>query len=521
MLPDHTLNLAALAEDAYERLGDHESLLFEGHAYRSGQQLSRAARVGTGLVSLGVRPGDRVVVMLPNCPEVAVAYTAIWRAGGVVTPVIFLLSADELAHVLVDSAATALVTSTALLATVATAARSAPALRHIVLTDDRPGAEGIELPQGIRRLGFDDLESADESGIVLRADEDLAALLYTGGTTGRAKGVMLTHQNLYASSLATHSASRVPGITNTLVPLPLAHAYGLIVTLVGWHALEPQLAVLQRWFDPAGWLDLAQRHRVQRTTLVPSMIRMLLDLPLESADLSQLRYVGSGAAPLPAELRAAWERAVPGSQLLDGYGCTESGCVISTTRPGHMRPGAVGQAIPGYAIEIRDDADSPLPAGADGEICVRAKGVMSGYWKAPETTRFALRDGWLHTGDIGSLDDDGYLYVIDRKKDLILRGGFNVYPRDIEDTLLTHPDIASAGVVGRPDDRLGEEVVAYVTPRPGCVLDPAGLVAYARERLAANKYPREVHVLEQLPLTSVGKLDRKALRRITQARAER
>jgi long-chain acyl-CoA synthetase len=337
--------------------------------------------------------------------------------------------------------------------------------------------------------------------------------MYTGGTTGRAKGVMLTHRNLYYCSRSSHRASRADELTRTLVPLPLSHAYGMIVTLVGFHATERGLAVLQRWFDPAEFLALAAKHRIERTALVPAMIQMLLAQPLEDADLSALRYVTSGAAPLAAQTREQWERRVPGSEILEGYGCTESGAVISVNPPGASRPGSAGLPIPGYQVAIRDDADADVAPGAEGEICVRADGVMAGYWNAPEETAAALRGGWLHTGDIGRLDADGYLYVLDRKKDLIIRGGFNVFPRDVEDVLLTHPAVAMAGVVGRPDERLGEEVVAFVALRPGSQADPAEITGFARERLAAHKYPREVRIVDAVPLTSVGKLDRKALRR--------
>jgi long-chain acyl-CoA synthetase len=203
---------------------------------------------------------------------------------------------------------------------------------------------------------------------------------------------------------------------------------------------------------------------------------------------------------------------VPGSEILDGYGCTESGAVISVTPPGHARAGSVGRAIPGYSVEIHLDDETAAPVGAHGEICVRAEGVMSGYWNAPEETAHTLRGGWLHTGDVGYLDYDGFLFVVDRKKDLIIRGGFNVYPRDVEEILLGHPAVASVGVVGRPDERLGEEVVAFVTLLDDAEAAPDELVDFARERLASHKYPREVRLLDAMPLTNVGKLDRKALR---------
>jgi len=503
---DH--NLAGLAEAAFRRLGDYESLIFEGRTYRSGELFDRACRVSSGLVKLGITPGERVVVLMANCPEVGVTYSAIWRAGAVVTPVVFLISPPELEHILADSGAVAVVTTPELLATVAAAAAGAPELRHVIVAGGAPDS----LPGHVRGVDFAELESAPAGGIIGVGDDDLAALMYTGGTTGRAKGVMLSHRNLYYCSHSAHLASQAEEITRVLTPLPLSHAYGMIVTLVGFHHTEQAVGVLQRWFDPAEFLALAQQHRVERTAVVPAMIQMLLAQPLEDTDLSSLRYVNSGAAPLAAETREQWERRVPGSEILEGYGCTESGAVISVNPPGASRPGSVGLPIPGYQVAIRDDGDADVPAGGEGEICVRAEGVMAGYWNSPTETSATLRGGWLHTGDIGRQDADGYLYVVDRKKDLIIRGGFNVFPRDVEDVLLQHPAIAMAGVVGRADERLGEEVVAFVSLRPGGQATPAEITGFARERLAAHKYPREVTILDAVPLTSVGKLDRKALR---------
>jgi long-chain acyl-CoA synthetase len=503
-------NLAILAETAFGRLGDYDSLVYEGRTYRSADLYDRARRAGAGLARLGVAPGDRVVVLMANCAEVGIAYNAIWRAGAVVTPVVFLISVAELTHILADSGAVAIVTSPELLLTVSLAAAGAPALRHVIVAGGAP--EPGSLPAHVRALEFADLESASAGQIVPVGADDLAALMYTGGTTGRAKGVMLSHRNLYHCSASTHAAGQAEGITRVLVPVPLSHAYGMIVTVVGFHVTEPALAVLQRWFDPVGFLALAAEHRVQQATLVPAMIQMLLAQPIEDYDLSSLVYVSCGAAPLAAETREQWERRVPSSQILEGYGCTESGAVISVTTPGAGKSGSVGMPIPGYEVAIMDDADAEVPAGRDGEICARAAGVMAGYWNSPDETAATLRGGWLHTGDIGHVDSDGYLYVVDRKKDLIIRGGFNVFPRDVEDALLEHPAVAMAGVIGRPDSRLGEEVVAFVSLTPGAAATPQEITEFAKGRLAAHKYPREVHVLDAIPLTSVGKLDRKALR---------
>ncbi len=495
-------SLGLRAEQALARLGDAPSVFFEGVWHSSAALASRAARVATGLRDLGVRPGDRVVVVMANCPEVGLTYSALWRAGAVPTPVLFLLSGPELRHVVSDSGAVAVVTTPEFLAKCRVAAGDLP----VVVVDPDPDAD----PAGT--VPFADLERGAELGLVDRTGADLAALLYTGGTTGRSKGVALSHDGLDAAGAAGAAAGRMPGRTRGLLPLPLAHVYGLMVSVTALHAVEPSSSVLMRWFDPAGFLRLVQEHRVQTSALVPSMISMLLGQPLEEYDLTSLQRVSSGGAPLAVEVAREFERRVPGVQVAEGYGCTESSALISAQPPDERRLGTVGRPVPGVEVRIEDPEGAELPAGSDGEICVRGPVLMSGYWQSPEATAEALRGGWLHTGDLGHLDEDGYLHVVDRLKDLVIRHGVNVYPRDVEDVLLAHPDVAGAAVVGRPDPLVGEEVVAFVALRPGSTTTAEDLVAHAKSRLSAAKYPREVRLVDSVPLTSVLKTDRKALR---------
>jgi len=418
---------------------------------------------------------------MANCPEVTIAYNAIWRAGAVVTPVIFLVPPAELELILQDSGAKLVLATPELAANV-------PAHARCVTTEE-----------------FHALEQADRSEIVPRAPEDPAALLYTGGTTGRSKGVLLSHENLWFAGKAGHEAGHIPGVTRGLLALPLSHAYGLLVTVVGLHAVQQGEAVLMRWFDPIGWLELAQEHRTQISAVVPSMIQLLLAQPIEDYDLSNLSHLVSGGAPLPAELAQELIRRIPQLEVREGYGLTESSALVTSTRPGQSRLGSVGKPVPG--TEVRIDGEDDV-----GEILVRSPMVMLSYWNQPEATEETVVDGWLHTGDLGHLDDDGYLYIVDRKKDLIIRGGFNVFPRDVEEALLEHPAIAAAGVVGRPDKAHGEEVVAFVELRSGQEADPDDLVAFAKGRIGGYKYPRVVHVVPSMPLTPVGKVDRKKLR---------
>ena len=493
--------LSRRSEQTLERFGDYESLLFEGTWHRSGTLADRARRAAAGLVALGVRPGDRVLVMMANCPEVGITYQAVWRAGAVATPVLFLLTDQELRHVADDSGAVAFVTTPEFLPKVLACAGGRP----VVVVGE------TEL-DGVNLVPWAQLEQSAELAIVDRDVTDLAALLYTGGTTGRSKGVALTHASLDAAGWAAAEAAYAPGRTRGLLPLPLAHAYGLLVTVGGLHGREPGTAVLMRWFDPVGFLRLVEEHRVQTSALVPSMIQMLLAQPLESYDLSCLERVSSGAAPLAAEVSAEFERRIPSCEIREGYGCTESSALISSQPADARRTGSVGKPVSGVEVRIESPEGEILGAGADGEICVRGAVLMQGYWNSPEATAETLRGGWLHTGDVGRFDDDGYLYVVDRIKDLIIRSGFNVYPRDVEDALLAHPMIVAAAAVGRPDRLLGEEVIAFVTVAPGAEVTAEEVIAFVKQRIGAHKYPREIHFVDQVPLTSVGKTDRKAVR---------
>ncbi len=502
------LSLQVLADLAWERDAGRSELYYEGVRWTSDQTADRVRRLSGGLRAAGVAPGDRVVVCMANCPEVSVTYHAIWRAGAVATPVLFLLSEDELRHVLTDSGAMLVVTTTEFLAKVVAAASSAPGIRGVVVAGELDNSADSPVPL----LDFAALESAEPAGLVDRDPDSLAALLYTGGTTGRSKGVMISHNALSASAWAATATSFDPAQRTALLTLPLSHVYGLMVSVMSVHLPEPGVIVLMRWFDPAGWLQLAQHHRVNASPLVPSMLQMLLQQPLEDYDLSALTRLNSGAAPLPRQVIEDFRRRLPAVEIAEGYGCTESAAIIATSPLGQARPGSVGKPAPGVRVRIELEDGTEAPTGEDGEVCVAGPVVMSGYWNAPEETAKALRGGYLHTGDVGRLDADGYLYIVDRIKDLIIRGGYNVYPRDVEDVLVQHPDVVSAAVVGRPDAKYGEEVVAFVQLVAGSEATSEQLVAFARQHLSAVKYPREVRIVDAIPLTSVLKTDRKRLR---------
>jgi long-chain acyl-CoA synthetase len=504
-------SLQRLTEQSWDRLAAGSMLHYEGRQWTGEELAERVRRVTGGLQEAGLSPGERVVVCMANCPEVSITYSAIWRTGAVATPVLFLLSEDELRHVLSDSGAALVVTTPEFLPKVMSAASDLTTVRGIIVVGQAM-AERPAPAAGPPLLPFAELETAPPARLVDSDPSGLAALLYTGGTTGRSKGVMISHNALSASAWAATATSYDQELSSALLPLPLSHVYGLMVSVMSLHAPGPGTSVLMRWFDPVGWLELAQQHQVNISPLVPSMLQMLLQQPLEDYDLSALARLTSGSAPLPAQIVEDLRKRLPHVEIGEGYGCTETAAIISTSPRGQVRAGSVGRPAPGVEVRIERPDGTPAEPGEEGEICVRGSVLMNGYWNAEQETAQVMRGGWLHTGDVGRLDEDGYLFIVDRIKDLIIRGGYNVYPRDVEDVLMRHPDVMGAAVVGRPDEKYGEEIVAFVQLREGSMAGPADLIEFSKRHLSAVKYPREVRLVDAIPLTSVMKTDRKLLR---------
>src|SRR6266851_3263621 len=407
-------SLQRLAAESWDRVAAGSVLHYEGTQWSGAQLAARARRVSGGLREAGLRPAERVVVCMANCPEVSITYGAVWRAGAVATPVLFLLSEDELRHVLSDAAAALVVTTPEFLAKVRAAAADLPSVRAIVVVGEPPAERRAARSAGPPLLPFAELESAPLGKLIDSDPSGLAALLYTGGTTGRSKGVMISHDALSAAAWAATATSYDESLSSALLPLPLSHVYGLMVSVMGLHAPGPGTSVLMRWFDPASWLQLAQEHQINVSPLVPSMLQMLLQQPLEDYDLSALARLTSGSAPLAAQVVEDFRKRLPHVEIAEGYGCTETAAIISTSPIGQARAGSVGRPAPGVEVRIELPDSSAAAPGRDGEICVRGPVVMSGYWHAQEETAQAMRGGWLHTGDVGRLDDDGYLYIVDR-----------------------------------------------------------------------------------------------------------
>jgi long-chain acyl-CoA synthetase len=490
------MNLARLGEESVQRWGEYVSLAFDGREWTNVEQQRAANRFAHALRRLGLGAGDRVVVLLPNCPEVMQAYAGILKVGGVIVPIVFLLGPSEIRHILADSEARVVVTAPEFL-------------------DKLDGWTGVVVLVGGGAGGRDWHEliagEPDTFATVERADDDLAVILYTAGTTGRPKGVALSHANLASNARAAASLYELDRTAWSLMVLPLSHSYGLTVMNAG--SILGTKGVLLRWFNPEGVLETIQRYQVESMSAVPTMFVYLLHYPDAGRfDTSSMRLWGSGAAPLPAEIVEPFERTF-GGRILEGYGLTEASPVVSAHRfSGVRKLGSVGQALPGVEVAILDDADGALPVGEIGEVCVRGPNVMQGYYGLPEETAQALRHGWLHTGDMGRLDADRYLYIVERKKDLIIRGGFNIYPREVEEVLYAHPAVAEAAVVGMRDPLMGEDVLAFVALKRGAIADAAALIDFCQERLAKYKCPKQVRFVDALPKSPIGKILRKELR---------
>ncbi|HMJ13167.1 MAG TPA: long-chain-fatty-acid--CoA ligase [Polyangiaceae bacterium] len=503
------MNLASLSDRNLEEHGEYERLIFGERSYTNRELHDLGCRLAHALHELGLGSGDKVVVMLPNCPEVLLGYSAVWRIGAVAIPVLFLLDTHELAYILENSAARAVITSNDVYAKVADAVQRVPAVRYVLVA----GAED-SVPEGclsIARLLHD---SPPRSEVAPCSKDDLATILYTSGTTGRPKGVMQTHGNLYAHAM---NAWRTAGERNrsprSLIVLPLAHSFGLGLLVSGF--LFGGMGVLMRWFNPKEALELIERHRLVGMAGVPTMFLYLLaDPDAGKYDTSSVERWLVGAAPMDAAHIAAFERKF-GGQLLVGYGLTESCPGISVEREELPRkPGSVGVPMEGVRVKIVDESGRSLPAGERGEICAAGENISPGYYELPEATRDTFRAGWLHTGDIGYLDSDNYLFIVDRKKDLIIRAGLNIYPKDVEEVLVHHPAVEEAAVVGMLDPLMGEEVCAFVVKKYGSKVSAEELISHCQGQLAKYKTPRHVELVSSLPKNNLGKVQKNELREL-------
>jgi long-chain acyl-CoA synthetase len=494
-------NLASFLTDATERDGDHTALKLDDVEVSYSALDESSARVAGLLSERGVGPGDRVGLMLPNVPYFPMAYYGILRLGGVVVPMNPLLKGREVAFFLEDPEAKVMFAWHDF----GEAAEAGA---------DEAGAECILVKPGEIEQLVGAAEPRHE--VEDRSDDDTAVILYTSGTTGKPKGAELTHSNLRRNVEVTATLGEVSEDDVVLGALPLFHSFGQTCGLNASVYAGATLSLIPR-FDPDKALEIIERDGVTIFQGVPTMYSaMLASDRRESADVSGLRLCMSGGSAMPVEVMRQFEEEF-GCKVLEGYGLSETSPVASFNHPDKERkPGSIGTPIEGVEMKLVDDDGNEVGEGEVGEVAIRGHNVMKGYWNRPDATEEAIKDGWFTSGDMAKVDDDGYYFIVDRKKELIIRGGYNVYPREIEEILYEHPAVAEAAVVGVPHDDLGEEVGAAVVVKEGEELDADTLRDYCKENVAAYKYPRQIWFPDELPKGPTGKI----LKREIEAPAE-
>jgi long-chain acyl-CoA synthetase len=490
-------NLSSLLDEAAADQPDRPALRMDDLVLTYAQLREAAGRMSRLLSSAGIEPGDRVGLMLPNVPAFPIAFYGALAAGAVVVPMNPLLKSREVGYYLSDSGARVVLAWHSAAGEAAKGAADAGAQAITVATPD------------LADLLTDYAPATEQPG---REDDDDAVILYTSGTTGKPKGAQLTHANLVRNAeltartlLKNHPDDVMMGC------LPLFHVFGLTCGLNATVAAGGTLTLLPR-FDPAKALEIIQRDKVTIFEGVPTMYAAILHLPeADPAMAATLRVCVSGGASMPVEILRSFEEKF-GCIILEGYGLSETSPVASFNHPDRVRkPGSIGTPIEGVQLRLIDDAGQTVGEGEIGEIAIRGHNVMKGYWGKPEATAEAITDGWFRTGDMAKVDSDGYYYIVDRKKDLIIRGGYNVYPREIEEVLHEHPAVAEVAVIGIPHPDLGEEVGAAVALKPGASATPSELREFAKDKVAAYKYPRQVWLVDSLPKGPTGKILRREI----------
>jgi long-chain acyl-CoA synthetase len=519
-----------LLDETVRRYGKRPAMDFLGRRWTYAQLGRTVAAVAHGLRGVGVGTGVRVGLCLPNTPYSVIFFFAILRAGGVVVNFSPLYVERELRHQIKDSGTTIMVVpDLAMIHAKVLAVAAEAGLRHIVVC---PMARVLPFAKAalfklLRRkehaaVPYDALHVPYASLLarpgpaapVAISPDDLAVLQYTGGTTGTPKGAMLTHANITANcqQIGLHTEVLRPGEERFLVVLPLFHVFALTAAMTLPVMIGAELLLLPR-FNLAQVLRVIRRRRPTVVNGVPTMFGAINGAAgVEKMGLSAVRFCVSGGAPLPGEVRERFER-LTGCPLLEGYGLSEASPVVCLNPPDAVRQGSVGLPLPGTVVEIRDPADPRrlLDVGERGEVCVRGPQVMAGYWRQPDETAAVMFEGALRTGDIGFRDADGYIFLVDRIKDVILCGGYNVYPRVLEDALYEHPAVSEAVVIGVPDPYRGQAPKAFVVLRPGASATPEQLRAFLEGYVSKIELPRQVEIRDSLPKTLIGKLSKKEL----------
>ena len=514
------LNLSVLLEDSARRYPNKDAFIFMDTHLTYAQINGAANQVANGLKASGIQAGDKVALSCLNLPYFPIIYFGILKAGAVVVPLSVLLKRDEVEYHLKDSEAKAYFCFLG--------APGLPMLEEgyagfqkadncqdfYVITAQATDPSPLD---GVKTMGMLMANQAPTIETVATQAEDTAVIIYTSGTTGRPKGAELTHSNLTLNAILSAGLFEPTSEDTLLIVLPLFHIFAMTV-MMNAGVYKGTTNVLLPRFDAEAVLGLMQKHKVTYFAGVPTMYWGLLNYKNEKFDLEAiartLKICLSGGASLPVKVLEDFEAKFK-VQILEGYGMSEGSPVVTfNQRETGRKPGSIGTPVWGVEVRIVDENDEEVPAGEKGEIVYRGHNVMKGYYNQPEANAKTIINGWLHSGDVGVMDEDGFFYVVDRTKDMVIRGGLNVYPREVEDVMMKHEAVSLVAVIGIPDDQFGEEIKACVVLKDGASVSESELMEWTKDRIAAYKYPRVIEFLEALPQSATGKILKKELRKM-------
>jgi long-chain acyl-CoA synthetase len=520
-----TLNLASIIEHHAKLTPQKEALVCFDTRLTYAQLNSLANQVSNLLVNIGIGYGDKVALSCPNLAFFPILYYGILKAGAVVVPLNILFKPREISYHLKDSDSKAFFvfegTAELPMAKMAKEAfDQVDSCEHlIIITSDKSAESPVDGHPTLWQLLKD---ASIDFNTYPTFPDDTCLILYTSGTTGQPKGAELTHMNVYLNTVAAWNL-HVSAIDilkgqqfTCLITLPLFHTTGQTAQMNAQLYAGNRIVLLPR-FEPATFLETIKKDKVNFWTGVPTMYWSILKYVEENKiDVTEyaesMLVMSSGGAPMPVEVMKKFEQTF-GVRVLEGYGLSETSPIVSFNHPQlPSKPGTVGQPIFGVEVKCVDENDNEVPRGQKGEIVVRGHNVMKSYYKRPDATAEAMKNGWFHTGDIGIIDEEGYLSIVDRKKEMILRGGYNVYPRELEEVIMTHPDVSLCAVIGIPDEKLGEEIKAYIVKKPGSTLTESEFIEWCKTQFAANKYPRYVEFRDSLPIGGTGKILKRILK---------
>lgn len=493
------MDVAEVLRATARRLPQKVAIIWRDHCMSFGELEQRVHSLAVGLRELKVSAGEKVAILLPNSPELVVSYLACLRAGVVAVPLETRLKQEEIAPILASGEVSVLIASSAFEGMISSLRSQASSLHQVILVGESTGGYGsYELLAGRPRV---------EELAVKANPEDDAIYLYTSGTTGRPKGVIMTYGNLDCFPETMEAVFRCGEEEVFAIVLPMSHISG--PTLINLMVAKGSTLVILDTIQPEAILEAIERHRVNWFHGVPPIFQTLLKAsPSRPYDTSSLRFIAMMGAPVPLSLLRDFQERYPGVAVCQGYGLTESSPLITLIPPeaAISKMGSVGRPVPRIEVRILDEAGHPLPPGEVGEVVARGPQVMKGYYRDAEASSQVLREGWLHTGDLGWCDEEGYLFLVGRKREMIITGGLNVFPAEIEGLLLRHPQVAEAAVIGIPDFLRGEVIRALVVLHPGADLSKRELIGYCRRHLAGFKVPSEIEIRQSLPRTATGKI---------------